>query len=302
MRQNRLTLVVGVIVTLVFLLGMTTYEVNEAQVSVVTTFGRATGEVAEPGLHLKWPWPVQDVVTLDRRLHVLQAPLEEMRSQDGRTLLVGTFLLWRVGSAQAFHEKLGGDEAAERLLTTLLRDAQAAAIGEVRFDQLVSAEAEALRHDQVEAAMRTRIRASLAKTDYGVEVETVGIRRLGLPAEATVAVFARMREDRKKAAEVVLAAGRAEAGRIRADAQEARETLLAAARAEARATLGKAEQEAAEHYKVLGQDPELAVFLKEVEALRKVFDERTTLVFDPTLPPFDLLKGARPKRPAEAPR
>ena len=38
------------------------------------------------------------------------------------------------------------------------------------------------------------------------------------------------------------------------------------------------------------QDPELAEFLRKLDALRVILQGRTTVVFDTNVPPFDLLK------------
>jgi len=43
----------------------------------------------------------------DARLRVLRTPLEETVTKDGRAILVGSFVLWRVGAAGTFLEKLG---------------------------------------------------------------------------------------------------------------------------------------------------------------------------------------------------
>ena len=50
---------------------------------------------------------------------------------------------------------------------------------------------------------------------------------------------------------------------------------------------------AAESYKTFSQDPELAEFLRKLDALRVILQGRTTVVFDTNVPPFDLLNAAK---------
>lgn len=285
-RQNRVTLLVAGVVALVLLLRMVIYEVEESEVAVLLTFGEPTAEDPTPGPSLKWPWPIQQVRTHDSRLRVYRTPLEETITKDSQTVLVGSFVLWRISSASQFEKGLREVASAEMTLLSTLRSAQKNAVGKLEFHQLVNADPALLRYAEAEQEMLAAMRREL--DGRGIEVALVGIRRLGLPENVTDAVFARMREERQALAARVLAEGRAEAGRIRAEAEGRKTALLSAAQAEARRTLAAAEKEIAGHYAVFEEDPELAVFLKKLEALRALLDQRTTIVFD-TQPPFDLL-------------
>ncbi|MHC4330350.1 MAG: hypothetical protein ACYSWW_19755, partial [Planctomycetota bacterium] len=62
---------------------------------------------------------------------------------------------------------------------------------------------------------------------------------------------------------------------------------------EARAKIirGKGDADAAGYYAKLDDDPELAMLLRDIEALRKILADRTTLVVPTDEKPFDLLKG-----------
>ncbi|MBX3472576.1 MAG: hypothetical protein KF878_37470 [Planctomycetes bacterium] len=287
-RQNRLTLAVAVVVGLVLLARLVVYQVRDDEVAVVLTFGRATDDVTAPRTGLKWPWPVQQVRRFDRRLRVQQTPLEEVATRDGRAVLVGSFVLWRVASAQGFLQSLGDADAATRHIEKVLRSRQSETLSRHPFGALVSVDPAQLKYQEIERDLLRLVGDDLRP--LGVEVKTVGIRRLGLPEETTEAVFERMKKDREAKAAAIRAEGEAEAGRLRAEADRERDTLLSAAEADARRLMGEAEREAEEAYARLAQDPELAIFLKKLAALEKLLGRRTTLVFDTSEPPFDLLE------------
>lgn len=291
MNQNRVTLLVAGALATVLLLRLVIYEVQEGETAVVLTFGKPTGGAETPGPALKLPWPIQQVSRYDARLRVLQTPLEQTFTQDQQTVLVSSFLLWRVASAREFVGGLRDVATAESKLLSALRSAQKNAIARRKFQELVNADPAQLRYAEAEAEMLAALQQHPDVKGQGVEVKLVGIRRLGLPEKVTGAVFDRMREERQALAAKVLAEGRAEAGRIRAEAEGRRSALLSQAQADARRTLAAAEQEIATHYAVFEQAPELAVFLKKVEALRALLDQRTTVVLDSTQPPFDLLRA-----------
>ncbi|MEZ6188405.1 MAG: SPFH domain-containing protein [Planctomycetota bacterium] len=291
-RANKLTLGLGILLALILLLRLMVYVIPEGQVGVVLTFGRpSSDEPVAPGAGIKWPWPIQQVRAVDARLRTLQAPFSSVLTQDGTSVLVGSFLLWRVTSPQRFLE-LGSDAAAEVLLQEALSSVQVEAVGRVDFSALVNTDPTRLRYAQIEEDMGQLLRRALSKDgrDYGIEVAFVGIRRLGLAEKDTGAVFQRMRAERSASAEAILAEGRALASDLRAQADAERETALSAARGEAEAILSRAETEAREAYAVLAEEPELAIYLKKSEALKKLLQQRTLVVFDTTQPPFDLLQ------------
>ena len=65
-----------------------------------------------------------------------------------------------------------------------------------------------------------------------------------------------------------------------------------------RAAVAAGDAAAAEFYQVFKEQPELAEFLRKLDALRSVMKGRTTVVFDTAVPPFDLLKPGAGKIPA----
>jgi membrane protease subunit HflC len=70
--------------------------------------------------------------------------------------------------------------------------------------------------------------------------------------------------------------------------------LLAEAQKFAEETRGKAEAEAAKIYAdAHSQDPKFYSFLRELETLRKVTRENTTLILDTDTAPFNQLKGTK---------
>ena len=83
------------------------------------------------------------------------------------------------------------------------------------------------------------------------------------------------------------AEGRCRALRSRECAVEA----LQKARAEASATLAAAQTDALAQFKLMEQDPKLATFLMQLEALEKSVKKQTTLILDDSMGPFGLLRG-----------
>ena len=82
--------------------------------------------------------------------------------------------------------------------------------------------------------------------------------------------------------------GLANAAVIKANATSEKEKLLAQARSEAEALKGQGDAEAAQHFGVFAKNPALAIYLRKIRALQETLKTKTTIIVDPTIPPFDL--------------
>ena len=70
MKRNSIIFATGSLLLLLFVLLLFVFQVRQTEVAVVTTFGKATRPITEPGPYWKWPWPVQKVYKFDQRTHV----------------------------------------------------------------------------------------------------------------------------------------------------------------------------------------------------------------------------------------
>jgi membrane protease subunit HflC len=143
---------------------------------------------------------------------------------------------------------------------------------------------------------RVRLRA---RNDFGVEIEILGIRQLGLPESITTTVFERMRAERQRLAAKYQSEGDRDAKIIRAQADYLANEILTRARADAERILGDAEIQAQQYYSVFEQNPGLAVFLFQLKALEASLRERSHLILDQQTPPFNLLQSAKPAATAK---
>ena len=75
------------------------------------------------------------------------------------------------------------------------------------------------------------------------------------------------------------------------DADTKEQILLDAAMGRAKTIKGEGDAAAAKYYELLKDDPEFAMFLRNIEALKKVLADRTTLVLNADSEPFELLKN-----------
>ncbi|MEM1185771.1 MAG: SPFH domain-containing protein [Planctomycetota bacterium] len=267
------------------------YTVRFTESAVTTTFGRA-GDGAiqdEPGLKFKWPYPIQSVTKYDQRLRLLQAKSATQQTADDSQIVVEAFATWRVSDPLKFYQRFSnaGQRSADhfRQAQENLAARLTSAMGETskfRLSELFTAEQNASQLPQLEDRMFAAISASTdgapSLTEYGVEVTSVGINRIELPAETTTKVIERMGANRDRLAQELESQGTARATAIEAQAQADAEKIRRFADRRASEIRARGEREAAEFLAQMNENVELAVFLQNLELMREAMAKRFTFI------------------------
>jgi membrane protease subunit HflC len=278
------------VLIVVFLSMLVVFQVRQTEVAFVTRFGRPVRPVMEPGLHVKWPDPIESVTRFDARLRLYEGDFAETTTRGAVPVIVKTYVVWRVAKPLEFFKSVGISIAsAENKLYSQIKDTQNRIFGQHNFGELVNSDPNQVRLTQIEAEMLGDIKQSVEK-DYGVEIKALGIKQLKVSEDVTAKVFDRMKAARTLRTRATIAEGQAEAKAIESDAKSKKEELLAAAEARAMAIRGQGDAEAARYYQMLEQEPQFALFLKNLEALKIMLKDRTTFVVPMDVEPFKLLK------------
>lgn len=295
MKRNPLILAIGALLILIVGLLLFVFQVRKSEVVVVTTFGKPTRDITEPGPHLKWPWPIESVHRFDQRVQNFEDKLTEGLTQDSFNVLASVFVGWKITDSKAFFPKFAGTSEpiaeAEKVMDRMLSNAKLAVIAKHPLFDFLSPDASANKFVDIEKEILAVIQTQVRVNNYGLEIEFLGIKRLGLPENVTASVFERMQAERKRLADKSQSEGEAEAQNIRSAAEHKAAVVLADAGAQATAIRGKGEAEAAKFYSVFQQNPELASFIFRLGALEDSLKDRSTLIFDQHTPPFDLFSG-----------
>ena len=277
----------------VLLFIMFTYQVRQTESALVVRFGEPVRSKTEPGLYLRLPMPIERVYKFDSRERLYEGAMEETTTAGGEPIIVVSYLVWKIEDPLKFLTSVQDVEGAKSKLRDLLRNAQNSVIGQHYFNEFVNTDPKQIHFEQIEKQICDSIHG-IAQKSYGIDVRSAGLKRLMINQKVTKDVFDRMRADRKGKANAILAAGNAEAERIRSDADAKQKELLAFADSQAQAIRGAGDAEAARYYKQLEADPQLAMFLRNLEALKKILKDRTTIVLGTETEPLELLKSPPP--------
>lgn len=289
-KPSKLPYVATAIIALLLIVAMCAFQLRVSEVAIVTTFARPA-VVSDPGLHFRLPWPAQKVARFDKRSRVLTGPREEITTGDSVNLIIRPVVAWRISDHLEFFKSLGTTTEAESALKTTVSSLIRTTFADYQLDDFVGVDAgDGLA--KIEVRLQKEINAQLPK-DYGIDIEMVGVLEMTLPESNTGSVIDRMKRERATTAEVIQIEGQTEADIIRDKADSEKASTIAEAEAAARKIRGDALIAMTDDFETFNKDLELALLLRKVDALKKITQDGTTFILDPTIPPFDvMLMGA----------
>ena len=296
MKRSPLTLIIGLLLLVVFAFLLFSFQVRQSEAVVVTRFGKPIRTIDQPGLYGRLPWGIEMVHRFDQRVQNFEDKFTEGLTQNGFNLLTSVYVGWKITDPMAFFPKFAGSSdpiaVAEGVLQGLLSNAKTAVVGKHPLSDFVSAEPDANKFVAIENEILAALQAQVSQNNYGLKIEFLGLKKLGLPESVTQSVLEQMTSERKVLADRLQSEGETEAANIRSDAERRATELTANAEGQAITIRGKGEAEAAKSLAVFQQNPELANFIFSLNALESSLKERTTLIFDARTPPFDLFTGS----------
>ena len=289
MKNIALTIFITLVVVVLGLY-LITFQVRETESALVTRFGKPVREITKPGLCIKWPAPIERVHSFDSRMHVFEADLGETTTKGAVPIIVNTYVVWRIAEPLKFLNAVGTVKEAESKLYSQITDTQNRVIGQHSFGEFVNSDPGKIIFKKIEENMLADLKQTVS-VEYGIEVRTLGIKQLKLSKDVTEKVFERMKAARNVKTVETISQGEGQATKIKGDANLKSSVLLTAAEARAEAIRGRGDAEAAKHYKKLDEDPEFAIFLRNIESLEKILkDGGSTIFLPPDSEPFKLLK------------
>ena len=285
-------LILGLIVLAVW---SVLFAVDETEYVIVTRFGDPHRTILEPGLRVKWPYPIDSVICFDKRLLVSDMPrpdepAKEFLTEDKKNIEVASYLCWRIKDPKVFLERIGTRrEDAEARLGDIVISELGTVLGQYQLADLLSTEPDKMKLPRIMKEIRDTCSTLVEdkdRYDYGVEIIDFQIKRVNFPRQNRASVFERMRAERKRMATQYRSEGDKEATIIRAEANKKSTEILADAYRQAQEIQGKADAEATRIYaQAYGQDTEFYEFLRTLESYENSLKQGTT-VFLPTDSPY----------------
>jgi membrane protease subunit HflC len=276
MTRNVLAVSGAAVLVLALLAYLSLYTVNPTQQVLVLQFEAPREIVTEPGLHAIIPF-AQNVEYIDKRLLNLEAPQDEVITQDKKRIVVDAFARWRIVDPLRFYQKLTDSTHAEIRLSPMLDWDLRRVLGSQTLATLLS-------HQRADLMQSIRDDMNAETRGLGVQIADVRIRHADLPSQNSDAIFKRMQQERLREANEFRAEGDEISQRIKARADREVTVLTAEATRESQILRGEGE---AEKTKILGeaygQDADFFAFYRSMRAYQDALPgNNTTVVLSPS--------------------
>ena len=264
-----------VVVIGLFLLGASPlFTVDITQSAIVVQLGKPVRNITEPGLYVKVPF-IQEVTYFDNRLLDYDSQAQDVITQDKKTLLLDNYAKWRIVDPLKVYQNFQTQRGARQRLNDIIYSELRVELG--RHDLL-----EIVADHRADLMKIVTQRSHEKASAYGIEIQDVRIKRADLPEQNEKAVFARMQAERERQAKQYRAEGAEEAQKIRSEAEKDREIILAQAYKESEELRGAGDAKAFKVYaEAYRQDTHFFEFTRSMEAYKKTFKDKSTLVMSP---------------------
>ena len=253
------------------------FIVDERQLAIKFQLGEIVQSDYEPGLHVKAPWPINNVRKFDKRVLTLDTRPERFLTGEKKNVSVDFFVKWRIKDPAKYYTSFMGDErqAGLRLLQIVNNGLQ------LEFDQRTIKQV--VSDDRSVMMTDLTTKASVEVAPFGIEIVDVRIKQIELPDEVLNSVYQRMRAERERIAKEHRAEGQEAAKGIQAIADRERTVILAEARRDAEILHGEGDARATEIYaNAYGENQEYYEFYRSMTAYREALaNSQDVLVLEP---------------------
>ncbi|MCM8533256.1 MAG: protease modulator HflC [Lentisphaeraceae bacterium] len=286
-KRNWAAIVIVGACAIIFLISSMTFTVSNSEHVIVKRFG-SFSKVASEGLNFKWPYPIDDVARIDKRIQHFERPLTQTALADVRNLLVSVSAGWKVTDPKIFLESVNNIDGAAGVMKNIIGTPTGNVFPKYKLNEVFNTDEKAHKIDKIKEEILAGAKERAKK--YGIDVVYVGFTQLAFAPSATTAVLNRMKSERKVIAEKYRNQGKEKAEEIIRNAKRDARQREVTAEIEAEKIRRQADFEVADIYKKF-ENPELVALLKQLDSLKKVLDNKTQMVIDLNTPPFNLMKG-----------
>ena len=294
--MNRIVALVVLVVALLFVASSTLLVVDQRHQAVVYSRNGSNPTVVGPGLHAKWPTPVQSAMLIDTRVQSFEASdADRYATSDKTELLVNPVVKYRVVDPLKLFSQTDADatRAADRL-AALTRDALADALSKRTLTDALS--------NQTNVAAQARDAIAKGADALGLQVVDLQLTRVDVAAATADAIYKRMSAGQEQIARDERAQGASDAEQIRADADRSRDAARADADKAAQAIKSDGDAQAAQiAADASNLDPGFYQFFQSLQAYRAVFKPNDVLVVDADSAFFRFMRSPDGSAPSSPP-
>ena len=261
----------------------------EGHKAVIAHFGNPDRIIETPGAHFKWPWPIDNYYLFDARSRIYNTRFTQTLTRDKKAVILLTYIVYRIADPLTFLQAVGTVANAEDKVEGLVSSSKNNVLGNYDLANLVSTDPSQLKLEEIESRILEAV-SQRARESFGVEITSLGIKRLAYPENNVKAIISQMRAERGQYAAKYRAEGRMKASIIVSEADLEIARINAEAVKKSAEITGKADRQAAEIYaETYKKGREFYKFTRSLEALEKMINQNATFIMRSDQYPFNVL-------------
>ncbi|MCR5425895.1 MAG: protease modulator HflC [Lachnospiraceae bacterium] len=289
-KKKGISPVLIVLVILLLIILRSCFVVTYAnQYKLIRQFGKVQRVISEAGINFKIP-VIETVDVVPKELLIYDLPASDVITSDKKTMIVDSYVLWRVTDPLKFAQTLSGSVGnAEGRIDTIVYNATKNTISNMTQDAVILSrdgkmtitvpDDEKENNDLDVSGEEKQVVEITSLTEeimnqighieqqYGIEIVTVDVKKLDLPDDNKQAVYTRMVSERENIAAQYAAEGEAQAQIIENTTDKEVAIMISNAEAKAAATVAEGEAQYMAILSAAYNDPERADFYSFVRAL-----------------------------------
>ncbi|MBP5159395.1 MAG: protease modulator HflC [Lachnospiraceae bacterium] len=243
-RKKAPLIIIAVLVVLLIIVGSQSLVVTrENEYTLIRQFGKVERIITTSGLSFKVPF-IQSTSKLPKELMLYDLTASDVITQDKKTMVLDSFVLWRIEDPLKFVQSLNSQISnAESRINAIVYNSSKNVVSSMLQSDVIRA-----RDGELALAIKNNIGS--VTDQYGIELVAVETKHLDLPSDNKTAVYERMISERNNIAASFTASGESEAKMIRTKTDN--EIIVSVSEAEAQAEKLRSEGEA-EYMRILSQ-------------------------------------------------
>lgn len=287
--KKKSSVIITIVIILLFAFGLSCMVVTgEDEYKLIRQFGKVDHIESEAGLSFKIPF-IQSVDTLPKEIQIYDLAPSDVITQDKKAMITNSYVLWRITEPLKFAQTLNSSiGSAESRINTVIYNSVKNVISSMPQETIISG-----RNGELTKAITNNVGKSFGQ--YGIELVTIEVKQLDLPADNKDAVYERMISERGNIAATYTAEGASEAQKIKNTTDK--EVSIMLSEAEKQAEILKAEGEA-EYMKILSEaygdesKTDFYSFVRSLDALKSsVKGENKTVILSEDSPIAQIFNG-----------
>lgn len=191
--------IIGVI-ALIFVIALSStcwYTVNDKQSAVVTTFGKVTSVVSEPGIHIKLPFGIQKAHKVDvnvyQKIYIGYAESSEesgnisivneskMITGDFNIVNIDFYIEYKIVNPEKY---IYASQSPEGVIKNLVQSQVRTVVGSYAVDDVLT-----VKKSEIQTVAKELITSELEKYDVGLSLIDVKIQDAEAPTDEVIAAF-----------------------------------------------------------------------------------------------------------------